>query len=127
MKHYRALVVEDEPVFRKFFSHLLSQSRNITIDPVHVGSAEEAIGLLEEGNRFDMIFLDYYLPEQNGCAVIQKARSLGVDAIIICISSNTDYKIALRLKELGADFYFSKLDLKNQAAFEGMLQTALAS
>ncbi len=127
MGNIRALVVEDEPVYKKFFGHLLSHSREVKIDPTYVGSAEEAIARIEEGERFDIIFVDYYLPGQNGCAVLDKARSLGIDAVIVCISSSTDYKFASELTELGADFYFSKRDLNNQGAFEEMLQTALTS
>ncbi len=126
MKRYRALVVEDEPVFRRYFAHLLSQCREFEIVPTHVDSAEQANELLERGERFDVLFVDYFLPGLNGSAVIEKARSLDTLTAIICISSNSDYKIALELMELGADHYISKVDLRTQAIFDSMMRSVMS-
>ncbi len=127
MKSYRALVVEDEPVFRRYFLHLLSQFRDAEIVPTHVTSAEDANALLGKGERFDIIFLDYFLPGLDGSAVVRTARLLNDATAIICISSNTDYKIALELKDLGADYYISKVDLSNQEVFDRMMRDVLST
>ncbi len=125
MKQYRALVIEDEPVFRRYFSHLLEHCREFEFAPTHVGTAEQANELLEKGERFDVLFVDYFLPGSNGSAVIEKARSLDGLTPIICISSNSDYKIALELMELGADYYISKVDLHSQAIFDRMMRSVM--
>ena len=58
----RALVVDDEPLFRTQFTDLLRE-RGVAVDPVDSGEA--AIGRVEE-SAYDVVFLDLLLPKMSG-------------------------------------------------------------
>ena len=61
----RVLVVDDEPAIRHAVGRLL---RREGWDPVTVGTAGEALAVLERGPA-DAILLDYHLPGMSGAAL----------------------------------------------------------
>ena len=70
----RILVVEDEPAVREVPVSIL---RSQGYDVVEAGNADEAIGHLEDGRRFDLLFTDIVLPGgRNGVAIAEAAKRL---------------------------------------------------
>jgi CheY-like chemotaxis protein len=84
----RILVVEDEPEIRRLAERVL---RDAGYEVVLVGNAGEAYATFErEGGRFDMVFSDVVLPDENGIAVVEQLvqRKPGL-AVLLC-SGYTD-------------------------------------
>jgi DNA-binding response OmpR family regulator len=101
------LVVEDEKLLNWSLASSLSKW-GFEVQPVFSGS--EAVALIEKSG-FDVILLDYQLPDLDGLAVARCARKKQPDAVIFLLT-------AFQLNELPVDVglidnYFNKpLDLQ---------------
>jgi CheY-like chemotaxis protein/HPt (histidine-containing phosphotransfer) domain-containing protein len=51
-------------------------------------SAREAIILLEKGNVYDIIFMDYMMPEMDGMEAVRHIRAMGYTAPIVALTAN---------------------------------------
>jgi CheY-like chemotaxis protein len=58
----RVLIIDDEPVLAHALQRLLDLEHDVTV----VHSAEEALALVADGCRFDLILSDLMLPLMNG-------------------------------------------------------------
>lgn len=58
----KILVVEDEAILRTLTTEMLGDRYHVTATE----SAEQALQLLDDGNRFDLILLDVMMPEMTG-------------------------------------------------------------
>ena len=58
----RVLVVDDEPLIRWSLSETLEQSGHAVVE---AGDAEGALRALSAGRPFDVVLLDYRLPDSN--------------------------------------------------------------
>lgn len=100
----RILIIEDEPGITNFLKKSL-ETECFAVDTTNDGTA----GLYSaKTNSYDLIILDYMLPEKNGAEVCFSIRQSGRTTPIIILSaqSNTDTKI--ELLNLGADDYLIK-------------------
>src|SRR5262249_14777812 len=61
--HARILVIDDEEMLLKFVSRMLEREAH---EVVCVGSAGEALTVLERGELFDMILCDMMMPNMTG-------------------------------------------------------------
>jgi CheY-like chemotaxis protein len=91
MSHFRSqklsvLLAEDEALVRMLFERAL---RSLGCDVICARDGREAIELLKD-HSFDLIVLDWNMPEKNGWMVAETARDLGVLAPIVLISGNSD-------------------------------------
>lgn len=85
------LFVDDDVILRKLFSRSLKRVRpDWTIS--EAASGEKAIKMAEEGEKFDIIFLDQYMTsvEKNllGTETVRGLRSYGVQSLICGLSAN---------------------------------------
>ncbi|MDD3367572.1 MAG: ATP-binding protein [Lachnospiraceae bacterium] len=85
----KILVVDDNAVNRKVIAALLRKTE-ATI--ALAGSGAEALRLLEEGNRYDLIFMDYLMPQMDGLEATKAIRGRNDDyakqAIIVALTAN---------------------------------------
>lgn len=85
----RALLVDDSKVARFALSKLLE---NEQMDVTMAGSAEEALTLLNDGQKPDVIFLDHLMPGMNGVeatkAIKANPETSGIP-IIMCTSKKS--------------------------------------
>jgi DNA-binding response OmpR family regulator len=105
-KPTRVLVVEDEKLVN--WSLVTSLTKwGFSVRPVFTGC--DAVKELQECG-FDVVLLDYQLPDLDGLAVARQIRHIQPDAVIVLLTS-------LQLSELPSDrspinYYFNKpLDL----------------
>lgn len=57
---------------------------------------------------FDLILLDYHLPDINGLSLIAKIKALGVDLPLIVLTGQGDEELAVEMMKAGAADYISK-------------------
>ena len=76
MKNLRMLIVEDEFLSRKLVGHYIEKYGKYDV----AVNGEEAINAVlaayEEGNPYDVVFLDIMMPDKNGLAVLKEIREL---------------------------------------------------
>ena len=91
----------------KVVKRLLS-SYNFEIDLV--ATSQECIYKIKEGNEYDLIFLDYVMPEMDGVNVLQVLKKLEDYKIppIVCITANALVGMKEMYLEAGFDDYLSK-------------------
>lgn len=100
----RALVIDDEPEIRvQLVEHL--KALHFAVDTAKDGTEGS---YLARTNDYDLIILDYMLPEKQGPAVCQEIRRVGRDAPILVLSVLSESWRKVELLNYGADDYLIK-------------------
>lgn len=99
----RAVIIDDEPLARKFIRNLLKGDRSVEIVG-ECGNGREAVSLITEREP-DLVFLDVQMPEMDGFSVLQ---AVGLERLpqIIFTTAYDDY--AIRAFEVRALDYILK-------------------
>jgi len=102
----RILIVEDEPAQRTILSYNLSREG---YQIVEAADGDEAILLVQE-NEFDLILLDWMLPEVSGIEICRRLKrgQKTKDIPIIMLSARGEDADKVRGLDTGADDYLSK-------------------
>ena len=100
----RILVVEDEKKTRASIEEGL-QLEGWTIRAAATGS--EAIGLLE-ADAFDLVVLDWMLPDRNGIDVLRHVRQRGNQVPVLMLTARNAVPDRVTGLESGADDYLAK-------------------
>lgn len=108
MQTKTALVVDDSRVARMTLGKLL---RARGLEPVELGSGEEALAWLAEGdNRPDIIFMDVMMDGMDGLTATRRIRSspaLVSIPVVICTGNDSEADVE-RAREAGASTMLSK-------------------
>jgi two-component system nitrogen regulation response regulator GlnG len=94
------LIVDDEPLIRWALAETLI-SRGCDI--VEAGDAQSAIDVLTDGSqRFDVVVLDYRLPDAHDLTLLATTRRLSPESQVVVMTAFMTEDVALRALELGA-------------------------
>jgi len=104
-KPLRVLVVEDEPDMALFISKLLQKKFNVEVATTPDLSTGRA--LIKSGD-FDVVTLDYQLPDGDGIALLDEIARLDGHPPVIVVTGHGDEKTAVRAFEAGAAGYVVK-------------------
>jgi UDP-3-O-acyl N-acetylglucosamine deacetylase len=99
-----ALIVDDEPGILSTLAGVLSDQG---IDTVATPSGEEAVSLYRD-RRPDLVFLDVWLPDQDGLETLQALRELDSDARVVMMSGHGTTSTAVKSIKMGASEYLEK-------------------
>lgn len=75
---------------------------------VEVGYSGEEGGFLAYANVYDVIIVDYYLPDKNGLDVVKEIREANIACPILMLSANSDVRNKIRALRIGVDDYVTK-------------------
>lgn len=100
----RILIVDDEEPIRFALSTILTE-QGLTVDACETGGA--GLEKLME-KAYNLILLDYNLPDMDGLRVAQRARELDKDVSIVFISAYGTTDVILRAVRLGAFDFIEK-------------------
>ncbi|MBQ8821741.1 MAG: response regulator [Lachnospiraceae bacterium] len=102
----RILIVDDNEMNRKVFCNLLKQTQ---IRIYEAGSGEESIGLAGQ-QEFDIIFLDYMMPNMDGVETLQimKEKKLCEATPVIMLTANAVVGAREQYLNAGFDDYLAK-------------------
>ena len=106
--HGRALVVEDNPVNQKV---VLFQLSGLGLEVEVADSASVALKRLREDPRWDVIFMDWQMPEMDGIEATQAIRALPPPACripIVVLTANAAPGFREACLKAGMDDYLSK-------------------
>lgn len=100
----QVLVVEDELEIRELISLLLlRQGHSVQ----QCGSAVEAAQLLRR-QKFDLIILDWMLPQMSGVELLKEIRASGLSVPVLMVTAKSDPEDIILGLESGADDYVTK-------------------
>lgn len=92
------LVVDDEPLVAENLQAFLEDDGMLV---QAVGSAEQAIALIERGTRFDVCIMDLRLPGMDGSAAIQTLRRLFPALRFIIHTGSASFTLPSELRAMG--------------------------
>lgn len=108
----RILVVDDEDILIRCYQRIL-EGGGYQID--YVRSGLDALRKIEE-SKFDLVVLDYLMPEMNGMEALQRIRELQPALRVIMVTGLNQHQTETRAKALGVFDYlpkpFDPVDLK---------------
>jgi len=100
----RILILEDDTTFAQLLEGFLTKnSHEITLTTY----IKQAIKLIES-QEFDLLLIDYRLPDGIGFEVITAARNQGLATPIIVMTSFNDVRTAVKSIQMGAFDYITK-------------------
>ena len=100
----RVLVVEDESLIRWSVRQKLEE-RSYRVTEAENGQA--ALDALDDA-IFDLVILDYRLPDMTGLDILRKLRELDTDAVVIMMTAYSTIESAVEAIKLGAFDYIAK-------------------
>ena len=114
----RILVVDDEPTTTKIISKVLSSEG---YDVQSYNSASEALAEFErgagDGDPYDLVLSDYYMPGMAGDELLQKIRKRDKYVAFVFLTANTDVQVAIELVKSGADDHIMKPIVPDELLF----------
>lgn len=104
MKKTRVLIIEDEKLIR------WSLVQRFTESGYAVDEAESGTEGLEKlrGTTFDLLLLDYKLPDATGLQVLRRVREIDEDLVVVMMTAFSTVENAVEAIRLGAFDYISK-------------------
>jgi two-component system, OmpR family, response regulator len=100
----KILVVEDNRKLARFLHRALSEERHV-VDTVTDGTtAVEQVATID----YDLVILDWMLPEMDGLSVCRMLRSRGARVPILMLTARGDVNERITGLDAGADDYLSK-------------------
>ncbi|MFV5685253.1 response regulator [Flavobacterium sp. GB2R13] len=102
----KILIIDDDKVDSITIIRSISHSGiNADVEPAF--SAKEGIEKIKSFH-YDLIFLDYMMPDSDGISFLKKLRDLGIETPVIFVTSQGDEKIASQAILGGASDYIPK-------------------
>jgi len=111
------LYLEDSDEDFEKVNTILKDHTNVALSRVR--NLEEASQVLEE-NRFDLILLEYFLPEGNGFDFMKALDKKGLEIPVIVITRRGDEMIASQVIQAGAYDYLPKERLTHASLFQSI-------
>jgi DNA-binding NtrC family response regulator len=105
----RILVIEDEEIVRE------TLAENIREKGFFVESAENAVSALEMIKKFhyDILLVDYRLPDMNGLVLIKEALMISKDTAPIIVTGYSSVETAVDAMRMGAyDYLLKPVDIE---------------
>jgi PAS domain S-box-containing protein len=107
----RIFLVDDDEVDCMAFERALRKAEvRFNLETCH--NAESAFNMLTEvGRIYDLIFIDYQLPGQDGLSLLKSIRMINTETPVVVITSQGDEKLAVEMMKAGAFDYFPKSEV----------------
>src|SRR5262245_30339194 len=103
---YRILLIEDDPVQYELVKHVFNrQSPEDKIE--NAASAASCLSFVEK-ESFDLLILDYNLPDMNGINLMEELKSRSIELPTIIVTAHGNENTAVRAMKLGAADYIVK-------------------
>jgi DNA-binding response OmpR family regulator len=100
----KILFVDDDANLRKIMKENL-EAESYTVDVAPDGKKGS---YMARTNHYDLVILDYSMPEKNGAVVIQEIRGAGLATPIMFLSVIDDVEKKVAVLQSGADDYMEK-------------------
>ncbi len=106
---FHVLIIDDNPVD---LEHLQVTLNEVGITSEASSDVEESLRMLEiakaRGNSFNVIFLDYNMPDTDGVQVARRIREMDTDVPIVLLTAQSWLDVEDEATEAGIDLFISK-------------------
>jgi len=100
----RILILEDDTTFAQLLEGFLTKNKYEVTLVTHIQQSFKLI----ENQQFDLLLIDYRLPDGTGLELLTHVRDLGLSIPIIIMTSFNDVRTAVRSMQMGAFDYITK-------------------
>lgn len=102
----KVLVADDEEVLRMLITDTLE---DLDLEVYEASDGQEALDLIHE-HDFDLLVLDYMMPERTGLEVIEQVRLLEErqDVLILMLTAKSQQADQEEILKKGANFFLAK-------------------
>ncbi len=104
---YRALIVDDEMIFREYLRTLLDWEQYGIVIAGAAKNGETALALMKS-QRFDIAFVDISMPVMNGIDFSAAALGINPELVIVLISGHNEFEYAKSALQMGIRDYILK-------------------
>ena len=94
------LVVDDEPLIRWSLSETLAEGGHVVVEAVDAETALQ--NLLDGPAPFDVVVLDYHLPDSNDLSLLLRIRRVAPEAVVIMMTAYGTAEMSADALRLGA-------------------------
>lgn len=102
------LSVDDDKAYLEVIRHHLGPFQGKTFRVTSIQEPEKVLPALRQGNDFDLILMDYYIPGTNGVELTKAIRAESIEIPIVLLTSNKDFRIAVEAMKYGVEDYLIK-------------------
>jgi CheY-like chemotaxis protein len=95
------ILIVDDLEINLYVAKAVMDSFGLNVDIALSGG--EAIDKINNGNAYDIIFMDYMMPQMNGVETVKHLRDMGYDAPIVALTADTATEKAEMFIENGFD------------------------
>ncbi|TYS67511.1 response regulator [Sutcliffiella horikoshii] len=101
------LLAEDESVLRMLITDTLEDEGHQIVE---ASSGKEAVDILEAGNTFDLVILDYMMPVYTGLEVLTKMKTMGLNHVppVLILTAKSQQSVRDEVLASGASGFMSK-------------------
>jgi len=108
----KVLIVEDNKEFARLVELFLQKYEAQNFDVVWKENGKQALDdLTKGGNRYDVILMDYFLPQQNGLEITRQLHARNIRTPVIFLTVNKDFDLAVEVLKLGVEDYLVKEEI----------------
>lgn len=103
----KLLVIDDDAEDRRLVHDWLDDADRVNFSVEEASTAEEGLEKMEKG-RYDVVLLDYRMPEKDGFWVLERMRALRLQVPVVIVTSHGDRNVQTQAFELGVADYLEK-------------------
>jgi len=103
----RILYIEDDPEAFILFQTVMKRTMHIKMDIHWASTGQEALKILRR-KSFDLIFLDYRLPDYDGLAILDKLHEERITSPVVMLTGQGSEEVASAAFKKGVIDYLSK-------------------
>lgn len=107
----KILIVDDHALFRAGLELLLTQILSSADNALHISQAanvRQALDMIAAGNTYDLVLLDWYMPDIQGVEAILSVRTQLPRGRLVVLSGDTHVKLVQQSIEHGAAGFIAK-------------------
>src|SRR5688500_582671 len=104
---YKLLVIDDSKRDTLLLDRILQQATDATFSITHKESAQAGLEELS-AQAYDLVILDYYLPDMDGLAFLEEKQKRGLGTPVIMLTAFGQDRLPVAALQAGALDYFRK-------------------
>jgi DNA-binding NtrC family response regulator len=104
----KILLVDDDEEYLAIAKHYLRSFHHRSFEVEWAVDEAETFRKLRANPAFDVILMDYYLPETNGLDITRRIFDAKFNVPVILLTANKDFRIAIEAMKFGVEEYLVK-------------------